>query len=124
MRLILTIGFAVTSVLLFSENIAGQRTRCDVPPKKGTVYIVVKYRPYDSRRPNAKTNVKIFWGPNKFDRNFPSFSLTQPTVGVVIAARHNNDDSVPLFIETDGTFQMCRQLDRPPSYQFYEQARW
>jgi len=114
--------FATVFGMVSAHEIAAQR--CDVPPKKGTVYIVVKFRPYDSRSLRNKTNVKISWGPNKFDRNFPSFSVTQPAIGVVIAARHTSNDSVPLFIQTNGTLQLCQQMDRPPSYQFYERANW
>jgi hypothetical protein len=113
-----------TSDGLFANNNA-QRSRCDVPPKKGVVYIVVKYKEY--RKSNAilgRTFVIIKWGPNKFDRKFPSFISMTPSRGVVIAARHNSNSSVPLFIETNGTLESCRQLDRPPSLHFYEKASW
>lgn len=101
-------------------------TRCDVPTKKGVVYIVIRYGEYrsDNAIRGGKTYVKINWGPNKFDRKFPSFMSMTPSRGVVVAARHNSNNSVPLFIETNGTLESCRQLDRPPSLQFYEKANW
>ncbi|MBK8464891.1 MAG: hypothetical protein IPL32_03590 [Chloracidobacterium sp.] len=119
------IGIAVVFLMgILASSVAAQR--CDVPPKRGTVYIVVKYAPYNSRdtlRGGTKTRVKINWGPNKFDRKFPG--LRPPaSAGVVIAARHSQDDSIPLFIETNGTLELCRQLDRAPSYPMYQNANW
>lgn len=116
--------FGFVFIGLFAGNATAQR--CDVPAKKGTVYIVVKHAPYNSRdtlRGGTKTKIKIQWGPNTFNR---SFSAGGPpmTAGVVISARHNADDSVPLFITTNGTLEMCKQLDRAPLYPLYEKTRW
>lgn len=120
------IGGALTFLIAVSaSSVAAQRCD-DLPAKRGTVYIVVKYASYNSRdtlRGGTKTRVKINWGPHKFERTFPG--LQPPaTTGVVIAARHNSNDSVPLFIETNGTLELCRQLDRAPSYPFYQKASW
>lgn len=117
-------GVLAFLIAILVNNVAAQR--CDVPPKRGTVYIVVKYAPYNSRdtlRGGTKTRVKINWGPNQFDQKFPGF-LPPATIGVVIAARHNQDDSVPLFIDTNGTLESCKQLDRAPSYPMYQKANW
>lgn len=113
-------------IALFALTSELQAQRCDVPAKKGMVYIAVRHAPYNSRdtiRGGTKTKIKITWGPNTFNR---SFSAAGPpmTAGVLIAARHNADDSVPLFIETNGSVELCRQMDRAPSYPMYQKVNW
>ncbi len=122
MRGIITI-VAFIFVCFFSESVAAQRCP-DVPAKKGVVYIAVRHAPYSSRNIlGTKTKIKITWGPNEFNRSFSSAGPPM-TAGVLIAARHNANDSVPIFVETNGTVELCRQLDRAPSYPMYQKVSW
>lgn len=84
------------------------------PPKKGTIYVVVRFKPYNSRDLYPKTTVKVKWGSYSNSKQYGT-ATTIRTVGVVIALRHTKDDSVPLTVETDGTILSIRQSDSPPS---------
>lgn len=101
--------------------------RCpDVPPQKGIVYIAIERAPYNSRdtlRGGTRTKVKIKWGPNTFNRSF-SHAGPPPSAGVLIVARHNANDSVPIFVETNGRLMLCKQLAREPSFPMYERVTW
>jgi hypothetical protein len=98
------------------------------PPRKGVIFIVVKLRGYDSSRGGHSTNVSVRWGSYSRSKNFPSVSRSlKITVGVVIRLRHDNNDSVPLTVSTDGQIIQLEQTSRSPSQwndPNWEQTDW
>jgi hypothetical protein len=84
------------------------------PPKKGIIYVVVQFKPYNSRDLFPRTKVTVKWGSFTKSKSY-SAAFTTKTVGVVIALSHNKDDSVPMTIESEGTVVSVEQLNSPPS---------
>ena len=96
------------------------------PAKKGTVYIVVRFKPYNSRDLYPKTTVNVKWGGYSNSRSYGTATSLR-TVGVIIALRHTNDDSVELNAQTDGTIEYLGQSDSPPRVMnpaMYQTDRW
>ena len=84
------------------------------PPKKGIIYAVVRFKPYNSRDLYPKTKVTVKWGSYTNSKSYGT-AFTLKTVGVVIALSHTKEDSVPLTVESDGTVVSIAQLNSPPS---------
>lgn len=92
--------------------------RYSPPPKKGTIYIVVKFKPYsssDQMRMDEKTRISVRWGSwsrsTAYGRGRLSLRFKD---GFVIAIRHAKDDSVPVVVESEGSILFVRLLDSPP----------
>ncbi len=83
------------------------------PPKRGIIYAVVRFKPYNSRDFYPKTKVTVKWGSFTRSKSYGT-AFTTKTVGVVIALSHNNEDSVALTAESDGTIASIAQLNSPP----------
>ena len=84
------------------------------PPKKGNVYVVIRFKSYNSKDFYPKTTVKVKWGSYSRSKSYGT-ATTIRTAGIVIALRHTKDDSTPLTVETDGTVLSVNQSDSPPS---------
>ncbi len=84
------------------------------PAKKGIVYIVVRFKPYNSRDLFPRTKVTVKWGSYTNSKSYGA-AFTTKTVGVVIALSHTKDDSVPMSVESEGTIASIAQLNSPPS---------
>ena len=84
------------------------------PPKRGIIYVVIRFKPYNSRDLYPKTVVKLNWGNYSNSKRYGT-ATTIRTVGVVIALRATKDDSIPLTVETDGIIVSIKQSDAPPS---------
>lgn len=84
------------------------------PPRKGIIYVVVKFKAYNSKDLYPKTTVSVKWGNFSRTKRYGT-AMTIRTAGVVIALRHTNNDSVPLTVETDGEIQSIQQRDSPPA---------
>lgn len=86
------------------------------PPKRGIVYIVVRFKPYKTGDMYPKTNVSVKWGSYSNSKSYGrgAFSV-QLKVGFVIALKHNSNDQVQMEVQSEGPIDMVRQLDSPPS---------
>jgi len=84
------------------------------PSKKGVIYIVVRFKPYNSKDLFPRTKVTVKWGGYSNSKSYGT-AFTTKTVGVVIALSHNKDDSIQMTVESDGTVVSIAQLDSPPS---------
>jgi hypothetical protein len=97
------------------------------PPRKGVIFVVVRLKGYSSRDFRRSTQVSIKWGSYYRSKRFPGVTSIRPIVGVVIRLRHDNNDSVPLTVETDGQIVQIEQTSRPPSQwtdSSWEQTDW
>jgi hypothetical protein len=96
------------------------------PAKRGTIYVVVDFKDYNSRDFYPKTTVSVKWGSFSRTKKFGT-ATTIRTAGVVITLRHTKDDSVPLTVETDGRILSIQQSDSPPSQWnsgMYQKDNW
>lgn len=84
------------------------------PPKQGVIFIVIAARGYNSRNVNHSTKVSVKWGRYSRSKSYPSMTRMTPMRGIVIRLRHDNNDSVPLTVTTDGTIQFLQQTSRSP----------
>ncbi len=83
------------------------------PPKKGVIFVVIRYKEYSSRTIRHSTNVSITWGSYSRSKHFSTSA--SGTVGVVIRLRHDNNDSVPMTVDTEGQIDFFDQTSRSPS---------
>lgn len=98
---------------------ANSRVDYTPPPRKGTIYIVVNFKPYSSRdqmRMDEKTSISVKWGgyskTGAYGRGRLSLTFKD---GFVITLRHTKDDSVPMVVESEGQILRVAQLDSPPA---------
>lgn len=90
-------------------------TRTYTPPaKQGVIFIVITAKGYSSRNVSHSTRVSVKWGGYSRSKSFPSMTRMTPMRGIVIRLRHDNKDSVPLTVTTDGTIQFLEQTSRSP----------
>lgn len=96
-----------------ADTMADSRTFTP-PAKKGTIYVVVRFKPYNSSDFYPKTKVSVKWGDFSKSKSYGT-ATSLKTAGVIIKLRHTKDDSVPLTVETEGTIVSINQSDSPPS---------
>ena len=85
------------------------------PPRKGVIFVVVRFKGYSSTDIRRSTKVSVSWGGyNRSDR-FSGSKGGRPLLGVVIRLRHDNNDSVPMTVETDGQILQLEQTTRSPA---------
>lgn len=84
------------------------------PPRQGVIFIVIAVKGYSSRNVNHSTKVSVKWGGYSRSRSYPSMTRMTPMRGIVIRLRHDNKDSVPLTVSTDGSIQFLEQTSRSP----------
>lgn len=94
------------------------------PARKGTIYLKVRFKAYNSRDMYPKTKVTVKWGSYSRTKSYGT-ATSLNTSGVIIGLRHTNDDSVGMTVETDGTIEYLQQADSPPStVGWYQKDSW
>ncbi len=93
------------------------------PPSQGVIFVIVSFKGYSSRNiVNRGTKVEVSWG--NFRRSDRFSPRPAGMAGVVIRLRHDNRDSVPLLVNTDGNIQYVGQTSRPPQMYGFYQVDW
>ena len=104
-------------------------TQTKNPPKKpGVIFVVIRGKGYDSGSTRHSTRVSVTWGSFRKSQRFPSVGRAlRLSVGVVIRLRHDNSDSVPITVDTDGQIEFFEQTARSPKQwtdSNWEQVDW
>jgi len=123
-----TICFAAFLLMAIPMSLLAETRSYTPPPKQGVIFVVVRLKGYSSRDIiRHSTNVNIKWGNYQRSKRYPTMTTTRPIVGVVIRLRHDNNDSVPLTVETNGQIEYIEQTSRSPRQwtdSAYEQTDW
>lgn len=124
---ILTACIAVACLLATPLSTFADSRSYRPPPQKGVIFVVIRAKGYDSTSIRHSTKVAIRWGSYARSTRFPSITRSRPALGMVIRLRHDNNDSVPITVDTDGQVLQLEQTSRSPSQwtdQNWEQADW
>jgi hypothetical protein len=123
-RKILSLLLMLNILLLVPLSVSADTCTYRPPAKKGYIYVAVKFKPYKSGDFYPKTKVKITWGSFQREKSYSAGVFrTSGTSGVVIRLSHNNNDSVPLTVETDGSIVWIEQ-DKQPNVINYQNDNW
>lgn len=96
------------------------------PPRKGVIFVVVKFS-YSGEKFDQHTSVEVNWGRYRRKDRYFNFIRRKWTEGVVIRLRHDDNDSVPLRVDSDGQILDVKQLTVSPSQwnnPKYQKADW
>lgn len=124
---LLTLSAICLLILAIPLSLRADTRSYTPPPRKGVIFVVIKYKSYSSRDIHRSTNVTITWGNFRRSKNYPSATSMKPKIGVVIRLRHDNKDSVPLTVETDGSILFLNQTTQSPRQwndSTWEQTDW
>lgn len=116
-----TIALAVLMACLayLPVTVSADGRKYTPPPRKGTIYIVVNFKPYSSRdqmKMDEKTKVSVKWGSYSRSASYGRGRLSlRLKDGFVVALRHMKDDSYQMSVESEGTIISVAQSDSPPS---------
>jgi hypothetical protein len=107
-------------VILFCLCVIPTSTLADTrsytpPPRKGVIFVVVRFKGYSSTDIRRSTKVSVKWGGYNRSGRFSGTKGGRALLGVVIRLRHDNNDSVPLTIDTEGQILQLEQTTRSPS---------
>ncbi len=113
---LLSLLLTVIFVSLLPTGVWAETRRYKPPPQKGDIYMVIRYKAYNSRDAGLKTSttVSVNWGNYKRKGNVPRPAFDMQARGFVLKLRHLNNDSIEMTVETDGTFITAPYQGNPP----------
>lgn len=113
---VLSFLLSMVFVSLLPSNIWAETRRYTPPPQRGDIYMVIRYKAYNSRDLGLKTSttVNVSWGSYKRKRQVSRPAFNVQAQGFVLKLRHLNNDSVEMTVETDGTFITVPYQGNPP----------
>ncbi len=113
---IITIGVLLFVAIALPLVARGDTRTYKPPPRSGTIYVIGQFRPYKTGDVNPKTKVTVNWGSYSRTENYGRGMLSiRIKLGFVIRLQHKSNDSVPLFVESEGQILRIEQLDNPPT---------
>ena len=123
-----TFSAIVLTVMLVPSSVWADTYRYDPPPRVGTIYIVVQFKPYKTGDVNPKTNVSVRWGNYSTSKSYGRGMLSvRLKTGFIITLRHTKNDSIPMTVTSEGEIEKVEQLDSPPrqwSDSKYDKYNW